>query len=134
MSWFDPKTPLEVLDLGLMGENLFQSLQEFVRLQPMPTFKRLIVQGADRTDLNWDARNNKESWDRHRRDICSRILRNWLWAELLGIEVLQDYFICGKKTRRAVANRSLRKFLEARRGEGGGNELAGVAALALMDL
>lgn len=117
-----------------MGENLFQSLQEFVRLQPMPTFKRLIVQGADRTDLNWDARNNKESWDRHRRDICSRILRNWLWAELLGIEVLQDYFICGKKTRRAVANRSLRKFPEARRGEGGGNELAGVAALALMDL
>lgn len=130
MLWLDPKTPLKILDLGSMGENLFQSLQEFVRLQPMPTFRRLIVQGPDR---NGDGQNNTESWDRQRRDICSRALKTWLWAEPLGVEVLQSWLKCGKRTRRAVANRSLGKFLEARRREGGRSSDVLLAAEALIN-
>lgn len=108
-SWLDPKTPLKVLNLRSMGENSFSSLQEFVRLQPLPTLKRLVLQEPEiylsRRDRT--SKENREALDRNAKDVLDRVRRSWLWAEPLGIEVLQDWYHRQMKYYQRLESRSI---------------------------
>jgi hypothetical protein len=107
--WLDPKTPLKVLNLRSMGENSFSSLQEFVRLQPLPTLKRLVLQEPEiylsRRDRT--SKENREALDRNAKDVLDRVRRSWLWAEPLGIEVLQDWYHRQMKYYQRLESRSI---------------------------
>ena len=92
-----------------MGENSFSSLQEFVRLQPLPTLKRLVLQEPEiylsRRDRT--SKENREALDRNAKDVLDRVRRSWLWAEPLGIEVLQDWYHRQMKYYQQLESRSI---------------------------
>lgn len=91
---FDPKTPLELLHIEGMSEDLLQDIQNFVRLQPVSTLKRITVTVQQDHRIfcrDWPSPASEDT-DRHWRSAHKRALRCWLWAKPCGIEVEQGWF------------------------------------------
>lgn len=115
-SIFDPNMPLKVLKLETMTENLFQSIQEFVQVQLMPTLSRIVVHNADVQDSGnngTDPSLSEDSFRRQWRKIYGRTLRCWLWARPLGIEVVQNWVDWAGLARWASEDESLSTLLKA---------------------
>lgn len=112
---FDPKTPLELLHIEGMSEDLLQDIQNFVRLQPVSTLKRIVVTVQQDHRIfyrDWPSPAS-ENTDRHWRSAHKRALRCWLWAKPCGIEVEQGWFDWDAMNCLASEDETINKLLKA---------------------